>query len=177
MVSRLPRASMGQLVLLTPPKSSQPRPLLSRQQSAPISPLACNTYGSPRKCCKQKTCTITKSFRCNTYKNRGWWPPPCDLSTFNPSSLLLSITRHLFTLSGDEGSLFSSSPFNDLHTLLSSVSRKSFACHSYENCRVYTNNSQSGTYSSPASFVISLSPYLFASAPLPLPTTHSLQVP
>src|SRR6266404_3361573 len=66
-------------------------------------------------------------------KNRGWGPPPCDLSPFNPSSLLLSITRHLFTLSGDEGSLFSSSPFNDLHTLLSSVSRKSFACHSYEN--------------------------------------------
>src|SRR6266850_88908 len=30
---------------------------------------------------------------------------------------------------------------------------------------------------SPASFVISLRPYLFASAPLPLPTTRSLQVP
>ena len=32
----------------------------------------CNTYGFPRKCCKQKTYGMAKSFRCNTYKNRGW---------------------------------------------------------------------------------------------------------
>jgi len=44
-----------------------------------------------------------------------------------------------------ERPLFSSSPFNNLHTLPSSVSHKSFACHSYENCRVYTNNFHSGT--------------------------------
>src|SRR6266446_6834767 len=35
--------------------------------------------------------------------------------------------------------------FKSLRTLPSSVSRKSFPCHSYENCRVRTNNSQSGT--------------------------------
>src|SRR6266446_10644432 len=35
--------------------------------------------------------------------------------------------------------------FMHLRTLPSSVSRKSFACHSYENCRVCTNDSQSGT--------------------------------
>jgi hypothetical protein len=35
--------------------------------------------------------------------------------------------------------------FYSLRTLPSSVSRKSFACHSYENCRVCTNNSHSGT--------------------------------
>src|SRR6266850_4223869 len=35
--------------------------------------------------------------------------------------------------------------FYSLHTLPSSVSRNSFVCHSYENCRVYTNNSHSGT--------------------------------
>ena len=35
-----------------------------------------------------------------------------------------------------EDFLFSSSPFNGLHTLPSSVSPNSFACHSYENCRV-----------------------------------------
>src|SRR5712664_1039520 len=29
----------------------------------------CNTYGSPRKCCKQKTYVLAKPFRCNTYKN------------------------------------------------------------------------------------------------------------
>ncbi len=28
----------------------------------------CNTYGSPRNCCKQRTYVLTKSFRCNTYK-------------------------------------------------------------------------------------------------------------
>src|SRR6266478_5137609 len=33
---------------------------------------SCNTYGSPRKCCKQKTYDVTKPFRCNTYKkHRG----------------------------------------------------------------------------------------------------------
>jgi len=32
---------------------------------------SCNTYGSPRKCCKQKTYCQAKSFRCNTYKNTG----------------------------------------------------------------------------------------------------------
>ncbi len=35
-----------------------------------------------------------------------------------------------------------------LRTLPSSVSCKSFACHSYENCQVYTNNSHSGTHHS-----------------------------
>ena len=40
--------------------------------------------------------------------------------------------------------------FMHLRTLPSSVSSKSFACHSYENCRVCTNNSQSGTPRAPA---------------------------
>ncbi len=35
--------------------------------------------------------------------------------------------------------------FKGLRTLSFSVSSKSFACHSYENCRVCTNNSHSGT--------------------------------
>src|SRR5438445_11378117 len=35
--------------------------------------------------------------------------------------------------------------FRRLRTLSFSVSRKSCVCHSYENCRVCTNNSQSGT--------------------------------
>src|SRR6266446_3181487 len=42
----------------------------------------------------------------------------------------------LFAGHNAERPLFSSSPFNDLHTLPSSVSRKSFPCYSYENCRV-----------------------------------------
>jgi hypothetical protein len=32
---------------------------------------SCNTYGSPRKCCKQKTYFLAKPFRCNTYKKQG----------------------------------------------------------------------------------------------------------
>src|SRR5438093_4483104 len=36
--------------------------------------------------------------------------------------------------------------FHSPYTLPSSVSCKSFACHSYENCRVYTNNSHSGSH-------------------------------
>jgi hypothetical protein len=36
---------------------------------------SCNTYGSPRKCCKQKTYGQAKSFRCNTYKKQGASPP------------------------------------------------------------------------------------------------------
>ena len=32
---------------------------------------SCNTYGSPRKCCKQKTYGLAKPFRCNTYKKHG----------------------------------------------------------------------------------------------------------
>ena len=35
--------------------------------------------------------------------------------------------------------------FYSLRTLPSSASRNSFACHSYENCRVCTNSSQFGT--------------------------------
>ena len=32
---------------------------------------SCNIYGSPRKCCKQKTYGLAKPFRCNTYKKQG----------------------------------------------------------------------------------------------------------
>jgi len=32
---------------------------------------SCNTYGFPRKCCKQKTYGRANSFRCNTYKKQG----------------------------------------------------------------------------------------------------------
>src|SRR5260370_23204842 len=34
-------------------------------------PFRCNTYGPPRMCCKQKTCAVLKSLRCNTYKKQG----------------------------------------------------------------------------------------------------------
>src|SRR6266436_6387892 len=36
---------------------------------------SCNTYGTPRKCCKQKTYGLAKPFRCNTYKKHGGGGP------------------------------------------------------------------------------------------------------
>src|SRR6267143_6800384 len=35
-------------------------------------PFICNTYGTPRKCCKQKTYRMRKPFSCNTYKKQGY---------------------------------------------------------------------------------------------------------
>src|SRR5216683_7127971 len=37
----------------------------------PRKSFSCNTYGPPRKCCKQKTYGQGKSLRCNTYKKPG----------------------------------------------------------------------------------------------------------
>ena len=68
----------NKVVLLTSPKYSHPKPLLSRQQPVPIKPFRCNTYGLLRKCHKQKTYGKTKSFRCNTYKKPGSGSCPLD---------------------------------------------------------------------------------------------------
>jgi hypothetical protein len=50
-------------------RNIQGRGYLARSEPNSFS---CNTYGSPRKCCKQKTYGLAKSFRCNTYKKPGW---------------------------------------------------------------------------------------------------------
>src|SRR5258708_802271 len=44
-----------------------------RRADVPYPPksFSCNTYGSPRKCCKQKTYVVAKPFRCTTYKKPG----------------------------------------------------------------------------------------------------------
>jgi len=41
------------------------------QPLRPPKSCSCNTYGSPRKRCKQKTYGLAKPFRCNTYKKQG----------------------------------------------------------------------------------------------------------
>jgi len=56
-----------------------------------------------------------------------------------------------------ERPLFQRFLFKCLRTLPSSVSCNPFACHSYENCRVYTNNSHSGTRPSGLCFLCALS--------------------
>src|SRR5260370_42369219 len=37
----------------------------------PHKSFSCNTYESPRKCCKQKAYVLAKPFRCNAYKKPG----------------------------------------------------------------------------------------------------------
>jgi len=47
-----------------------------------------NTYGSPRKCCKQKTYGMAKPFRCNTYKkHKGVGGTPFGLLACTSESL------------------------------------------------------------------------------------------
>jgi len=56
---------------------------------------SCNTYGPPRKCCKQKTYSMTKPFRCNTYKKPGG---PFRLRIFRRADARMFGTRgHLRT--------------------------------------------------------------------------------
>src|SRR5713101_961740 len=66
-----------------------------------------------------------------------------DLSVKNPPSLDSDFytPRGPSAKSGQNNSF----QFSVLRTLPSSVSRNSFVCHSYENCRVYTNNSHFGS--------------------------------
>src|SRR6266851_5320469 len=71
----------------------------------------CNTSEPPPMCCKQRTCTIPKSFRCNTYKNRGWGP----CGTANPLSRAESrdgCALPLVTEHGSRDTERSHSPYN-----------------------------------------------------------------
>ena len=80
------------------------------------------------------------------------------LSATSPSSLatphcsLPASRQSLSTPSAFLGKvpIFMSCGISHFHTLSFSVSRNPFVCH-FENCRVYTNNSQSGTRWSPIS--------------------------
>src|SRR5271169_6372969 len=63
-------------VLLTPLAPSHPAQLLSRQHVAHLSPLAATLTRPPSKCCKQRACTIPKSFSCDTYEKQGVGPSP-----------------------------------------------------------------------------------------------------
>src|SRR5580693_4305571 len=54
-------------------------PISSRQHNRSPNSFSCNTYGFRRKCCKQKTYGMAKSFRCNTYEKRGGeWRPEAN---------------------------------------------------------------------------------------------------
>src|SRR6266849_7598400 len=61
----------------------------------------CNTYGPPRKCCKQKTYCMANSFRCNTYKKVGGYIlQDRSISRFGvpPNPFLTSLPPYFITL-------------------------------------------------------------------------------
>src|SRR5258708_30267910 len=98
----------------------------------------------------------------------------CEFSTPSPPGFASPPTSpHMpFSIS------FLLKPFR---TLPSSVSRKSLVCHSYENCRVYTNSSQFGA---PASLLLLRIPGTFPSSrffsrscPLSCTFLHSNKTP
>jgi hypothetical protein len=80
---------------------------------------------------------FTKRDACNPFRMRIY--ENCRVSYPLPS---IFVSRVTFT---HKMCICKSPVFYSLHTLPSSVSRNSFVCHSYENCRVSTNNSHSGT--------------------------------
>jgi hypothetical protein len=55
---------------LSRPSNSQPS-TFDFQPPILHKPFTCNTYEPLRKCCKQKTYGLPKSFSCNTYKKHG----------------------------------------------------------------------------------------------------------
>src|SRR5712691_8796300 len=75
--------------------------------------------------------------------------PARNVLPLTPSISLRLIQALSYTQITRETPRIPSLVFNSLRTLSFSVSCKSCVCHSYENCRVYTNNSQVGTNLSP----------------------------
>src|SRR5229473_282348 len=83
-----PRRTLSSFVGMPPTRPEQtrgishsPSPLLLPADHCPLPTVhycsksfSCNTYETPRKCCKQKTYASAKSFRCNTYKKPGGTP-------------------------------------------------------------------------------------------------------
>src|SRR6267143_6689368 len=57
--------------LRTPSKSSHPKPLLSPQHFALISPLDATLMDLPASVANKRLTAIAKPFRCNTYKKPG----------------------------------------------------------------------------------------------------------
>jgi len=63
-----------QVVLLTPPKSSHPRPLLSRQHFLPVSPLAATLMDLPASVANKRLTAELSPLAATLTKNRGVGP-------------------------------------------------------------------------------------------------------
>jgi len=93
---------------------------------------------------KQTTLTVIESHSC---KKQGGWRV-----LWSTSSRLVASDNFLyshFSLFVQDSPQISPFVFKSFRTLSFSVACNSFACHSYENCRVCTNSSHSGTRHSP----------------------------
>jgi len=66
-----------QLVLPTPPKSSHPTQLLSRQHFARVSPLAATLMDLLTSVANKRLTAGLTPLAATLTKNRGWGPPPC----------------------------------------------------------------------------------------------------
>jgi uncharacterized protein YceH (UPF0502 family) len=80
-------------------------------------------------------------------RSRVYPHSPYVVTPGRPASCSDSLTHHETLLRKER--ICKPLDFNALQTHKDLKSHKSFACHSYENCRVYTNNSHSGTHPSP----------------------------
>ncbi len=93
-----------QVVLLTPPKSPHPSQLISRQQSAPVSPLAATLMDLPASVANKRLTAWLSPLDATLTKTGGWGrlmvnqhPPDLDVWTFRRSDVP-TIQRTLHSL-------------------------------------------------------------------------------
>src|SRR5882724_10557705 len=90
MLARLPRASMGQVVLLTPSKSSAPTQLLSCQHFIPVSPLAATLMGLPASVANKRLTAELNLLDATLTENRGVGGPSGTPSSASVKIAVLS---------------------------------------------------------------------------------------
>jgi hypothetical protein len=86
------------VVLLTPSKSCHPRPFLSRQQPALLSPLAATLADLPASVANKRLTAILSPLAATLTKNRGAHPPS--------QSVFSLLTSHLPEIRPGQGMLF-----------------------------------------------------------------------
>ena len=120
-----------QVVLQTLPESSHPRPLLSRQYTAPVSPLAATLMDLPASVANKRLTENLNPLDATLAKNTGVGPHPLVLSV--PTSRCVLRIPHVSAGRPGIPTILQPRVFNGLRTLPSYVSRNPCICHSYEN--------------------------------------------
>src|SRR6266705_1226061 len=124
-------------VLLTPLESPHPKTLLSRQPPLPISPLAATLMNLLASVANKRLTAGLSPLNATLTKYRG--------DILRPKSFSLSSALRSLQFLSALQCLCGSSVFHLPYTLPSSVCCNPCVCRSYENGRVCTNNSHSGT--------------------------------